>query len=68
MIGVQFKRFSGEYKVDCESCGIKINKDQPYFELYFNDIHQTLHICEDCGNILQRDMSDEYCKFVDLGL
>lgn len=68
MIGVEFKRFSGEYRVDCESCGSKIIKEQPFFELYFKDIHQTIHICEDCGNNLQNNMSDEYCKFVDLGL
>lgn len=65
MMDVQFKRFSGEYKVDCESCGSEIKTDQPFFELY---IHQTIHICEDCGNELQNDMSDEYSRFVDLGV
>lgn len=65
MIEVQFKRFDGEYKVDCESCGDKIRKEQPFFQLYFKDIHQILHICEDCGNNLQNDMSDEYSRFVD---
>lgn len=68
MIDVQFKRFNMKYKVDCESCGGEIIKQQPFFELYLKDIHQTLHICEDCGNHLQNDMLDEYSKFVDLGL
>lgn len=67
MIGVQFKRFNGEYKADCESCGSEINTDQPFFELYFKDIHQTVHICEYCGKDLQNDISDEYIKFTVLG-
>ena len=67
MIGVQFKRFSGEYMVDCESCSDKIRKEQPFFELYLSEINQTIHICEDCGNALQNSMADEYCRFVDLG-
>lgn len=68
MIEVQFKRFNMKYEVDCESCGSEIIKQQPFFELYFNNTHRRLYICEDCGNHLQNDMSDEYSKFVDLGL
>ena len=63
MIGVRFKRFDEVYRVDCESCGSEIREQQPFFELYFKEIGQTVHICEDCGNDLQNDMSDEYCRF-----
>lgn len=65
---VEFKRFGGKYRADCDSCGSTIRKEQAFFRLYFNNIDQTIHICEDCGNNMQNDMSDEYCKFVDLGL
>ena len=68
MIEVQFKRFTGKYKIHCESCGKDIKEKQPFYELYFKKIYTTIKICEDCGQDLQNDMSDEYHKFVDLGL
>lgn len=68
MIEVKFKRFTGKYKIHCQSCGENIKEEQPFFELYFGSIYQTINICEDCGQDLQNDMSDEYHKFVDLEL
>ena len=68
MIEVQFKRFTGKHKIHCESCGKDIKEKQPFFELYFKKIYTTINICEDCGQDLQNDMSDEYHKFVDLEL
>jgi C4-type Zn-finger protein len=65
MIDVEYKRFSGEYRVNCESCGSEIRKDQLFFELYFNGIHQTIHICDDCGYCLQNDVRDVFCKFIE---
>ena len=68
MIEVQFKRFTGKNKIHCESCGQNIKEKQPFYKLYFKEIDTTIKICEDCGQNLQNDMSDEYHKFVDLGL
>ena len=48
--------------------GQDIKEKQPFYELYFKKIYTTIKICEDCGQDLQNDMSDEYHKFVDLGL
>ena len=71
MIEVNFKRFTGKHKIHCESCGKDIKENQPFFELYFKKIFKNIYVkinlCEDCGQDLQNDMSDEYHKFVDLG-
>ena len=67
MIEVNFKRFTGKHKIHCESCGKDIKEKQPFYELYFKNIYVKINLCEDCGQDLQNDMSDEYHKFVDLG-
>lgn len=68
MIEVKFKRLDFKKGLPCDCCMSDIQIEQPHFEIYLDAIGQTIHLCEDCGNDLQNDMSDEYCKFIDLGL
>lgn len=67
MIHTSFKRSKNDV-ILCEGCGTEIKIKQPHFEIYFDFTGVVIPLCEDCGNDLQNDMSDEYCKFVDLGL
>lgn len=68
MINVEFKR--NEYVIKCDGCGRDIHVDEPSYRLEFgvqdNTAEQTISLCEDCGGHLQNDMSNEFCKFVDL--
>lgn len=50
----------------CCGCGRLINAEEPAFEIAqeqetINNIE--IRLCEDCGNSLQNDMSDDYCYF-----
>lgn len=65
MINVEFKR--NNYVVICDGCGCEILSEAPSFRLDFGVqegiAEQTICLCENCGNDVQNDMSDEYCKF-----
>lgn len=70
MINVEFKR--NEYVIKCDGCGRDIYVDEPSYKLEFgvqdSMAEQIISLCEDCGRHLQNDMSDEFCKFIDLGM
>lgn len=64
MLNTQFSRLSEEEV--CQGCGALIEAEAPAFvivqeEEHINDIEIVL--CEDCGNSLQNDISDDYCRF-----
>ena len=67
MIDVDFKRLESRVEISCNGCNSEIRCEQPYFKISINSLLTTISLCEDCGNHLQNDMSDEYCEFVDLG-
>lgn len=70
MIRTEFKR--NNYKVVCDGCNKEINPNEPAYSIIlgcdkYEDIQENvIMLCEDCGNDLLNDMSDEYCSFVDL--
>ena len=51
MIEVQFKRFTGKYKIHCESCGQDIKEKQPFYELYFKKYIQQLKFAKTADRI-----------------
>lgn len=68
MLVTSFERLENEEV--CCGCGRLINAEEPTFKI--SQEQQTVSnieiiLCEDCGNSLQNDMSDDYCRFVDLG-
>ena len=65
MVDVKFERLN-ENTIVFDGCTCEIVLEQPHFSIYLDTIEQSIFLCEDCGNHLQNDMSDEYCKFVDL--
>lgn len=65
-INVEFIRCNEE-DLECDGCGIEIVKDQPMYKINFGARNTEIFICEDCGNGMCNDMSDEYSRFVDLG-
>ena len=67
MIDVKFERLNIDMTL-CDGCLTEIRETQPHFAIDLDMIGRLIHLCEDCGNNLQNNMSDEYCKFVDLGL
>lgn len=68
MIDVKFERLKKSKLILCDACMNDIKAEQPHFSLFLDAIGQGISLCEDCGNNLQNDMSEEYSKFVDLGL
>jgi hypothetical protein len=55
----------------CSACGCIIEDKQPMYSLtigiHENPVENThIRLCEDCGNDLNNDISEEYSKFVDL--
>ena len=66
MLNTNFKRLEEE-KVCC-GCGALIEKEAPAFTIIQGEQHLNnieIVLCEDCGNNLQNDMSDDYCMFND---
>jgi NAD-dependent SIR2 family protein deacetylase len=60
---VEFKRSCTSW--ECDECGTKVEKDAPYWYIEISNMGQVICLCEDCGNNLQNDMSDEYQRFID---
>ena len=50
----------------CDGCGCEILEDAPYWCLDCEATINDMSICEDCGNELQNNLSQEYKKFIDL--
>lgn len=64
MINTEFKRLESEEV--CNGCGLLIEENVPAYILkgveYISSFEVTL--CSKCGNQLQKDMSADYCIFV----
>ncbi len=67
MIKTEFKR--NNYKTMCKGCLRDIEANEPSyfvkFEFQRRDIvvHDGIRLCEDCGNRLQDDMTNDYLRF-----
>lgn len=70
MIRVEFSR--KEYQITCDGCKNVIEANAPTYSVMLgcdrDGYEDIVSLCEDCGSHLQNDMSDEYNRFVDLGL
>ena len=62
---ISFKR-SYVNKFQCDDCGKIVVKEEPHFNIEFELEENIVFLCEDCGNELQNNLSQEYKKFVDL--
>lgn len=63
-----------EYKIECDGCHTIVEENTPSFTIdlgclgYEDSYEERISLCEDCGNDLMNDLSDEYNRFCDLGL